>query len=365
MTRRFAAGVATGILIIGLAGLAGATAHTPTTAAASPSGKTTAAHSGASGGAVRGARTTARQSGTSGDLGAGVMIAKGGEFTVTAINGQTITATTNGLRIAGGPFITGGPGAIGGQGVIVGPGVIGKPLPGPISTSPVTVTITVSATTVYTRAEQAASLSDVQVGSILNVQGTRTSATTLTASAIEIVLPQRSGVVTAVNGNSLTVTGFDARTYTIVGGSSTVYHRAGQAAALTDIAVGSLISAEGTLSSDGSTLNALAVTIQLPRVIGQVSAVSGNTVTVQSPDGTTSTVRLTDTTTYSAGPQATASKSSITTGSFIMAEGTVGSDGSLTALRVDVATGMGFNGSISESISVPGGDSVTSDDLMF
>jgi hypothetical protein len=173
--------------------------------------------------------------------------------------------------------------------------------------------------------------------------------------------------VTAVNGNSLTVTGFDARTYTISTGSSTVYQRAGQTATASDIAVGSLISVEGTLSSDGSTLNALEVTIELPHVAGQVTAVNGDTLTVQSPDGTTATVLLTGTTAYSAGPQGTASKSDITTGSFIVAEGTLGSDGSLTALQVDIpsalsgsiGTGTGF------SVTVPGGDATMSTGMSF
>ncbi|HWE63703.1 MAG TPA: DUF5666 domain-containing protein, partial [Chloroflexota bacterium] len=285
MTRRFMAGIATGILIMGLTGVVTDTAHPATIAAASPSGTTAAAHGGASAGTRQAANW---QVSTSGGPGAGVMVVRnGGEFTVTAINGQTITATANRMGITMSAGI-GSAGPIGGAGVIGGPGVVGGP--GVESTTPVTETITVSATTVYTRAGQAASLSDVRVGSVLNIEGTHTSATTLTASTIEIVLPQRAGVVTAINSNTLTVTGFDARTYTIVGGSSTTYHRAGQTAALSDITVGSLISAEGPLSSVGSTVNALAVTIQLPSVFGKVTAVSGNTVTVQSPDGTTSTV---------------------------------------------------------------------------
>jgi hypothetical protein len=216
------------------------------------------------------------------------------------------------------------------------------------------VTIIVDATTVYSRAEQAATLSDVQVGSVLQIEGTHTSATNITASTVEIVLPQRLGVVTAVNGDSLTVTGFDARTYTVAADGNTIVHRAGQVAALSDIAVGSLISAEGTLSSDGLTLNALAITIQLPNVAGKVTAVSGNTVTVQSPDGTTATVQLTDTTTYSAGPKDTADQSSVVGGSFIIAEGTIGSDGSLTALQVTVG-GVSCGGSLSKTTSVSGG----------
>jgi hypothetical protein len=283
-----------------------------------------------------------------------MIVRKAALVTVTAINGQTITATFGG-----------------GKGIEGGPFMIGKPGFGIGSSSPVTLTIDVNSTTVYTRAGQSASLGDIQVGSVLSVQGTNTGTNTITASAIEIVLPQRMGVVTAVNGNNLTVTGFDARTYTITVGGDTTYRRAGQSAALADVAVGSLISAEGTLNSDGSTLNAQAVMIQLPRVAGRVTAVSGNTVTVQGPDGTTSTVQLTDTTTYRAGPQATASKSSITTGSFIMAEGTLGSDGTLTALHVDVATsfalgmskGPGFGYAPAPgvgSISSPGSDATTS-----
>jgi hypothetical protein len=424
MTRRFAAGVATGILITGLVGVAVAAARTPTSSAAGPSSKTGGAHNGTSvgthqsanrqqgrGGAVR---IRVVQGGPGGEFGfGGGVMRKGGAFTVTAINGNTITATLNGfgplqVRVdPSGPGPSDGPGAASGTVVVGGPGANAGPGlgsdapvsvthcqiitatsngpgfgfqgggPGPVfkrvfplgGQVPMTVTITVNATTVYTRADQAASLSDVHVGSLLDVQGTPTGDGAISASAIRIVLPQRSGVVTAVNGNNLTVTSFDARTYTIAAGSSTVYHRAGQTAALSDIAVGSLIYAEGDLSSDGSTLNALSVTIQLPSVKGQISAVSGNTVTVNSPDGTTSTVLLTDATTYTAGPQGTADKSSVTTGSFIMAEGTLGSDGTLTALRVDIATGFDAGGGPgikfapppgAGPICIPGGDATTS-----
>jgi hypothetical protein len=380
MTRRFAAGVATGILITILSGVATA-AYTDPSLAAGPSGPAAAAH----------AASGTKPAGAIGDPSVGTIAIRGGEYTVTAVNGNTITATTNGISlvssrimsgtivapgVAGAQVITGttdGAGISGAQimtatATAVGPGsagptfTIGTPgaggasaaALGPISTTPMTVTITVDATTVYSRAEQAATLSDVQVGSILQVEGTHTSATSINASTVEIVLPQRLGVVTAVNGDSLTVTGFDARPYTVAADSNTVVHRAGQTAALTDIAVGSLISAEGTLSSDGLTLNALAITIQLPNVAGKVTAVSGNTVTVQSPDGTTSTVQLTDTTTYNAGPKDTADQSSVVVGSFIMAEGTIGSDGSLTALQVTVG-GVTCGVSLSKTTSATGG----------
>jgi hypothetical protein len=376
MTRRFATGAATGILITILSGLATA-AYTDPSLAAGPSGPATAAHNASVTSPVKPADAV-------GDPGLRTIAFRGGDYTVTAISGNMITATTNSISImssrimsgtivtpgvAGSQEITGttdGAGISGSQimtatasGDVSGPVIIGGPGPGkpalgPISTTPMTVTITVDATTVYSRAEQAATLSDVQVGSVLQVEGTHTSATSIKASTVEIVLPQRLGVVTAVNGNSFTVTGFDARTYTVAADSNTVVHRAGQTAALSDIAVGSLISAEGTLSTDGLTLNALAITIQLPNVAGKVTAVSGNTVTVQSPDGTTSTVQLTNTTTYSAGPKDTADQSSVVVGSFIMAEGTIGSDGNLTALQVTVG-GVSCGASLSKTTSASGG----------
>ena len=334
---------------MGLTGIG--TAHTSATAAANPLGTIASAH-GHSGHAAP----------SNGGPGASIMVVKGGLFTVTAVNDQTITATSSGIGFASAVIVGGGsaagPGGIGGPGgSVADPGIMVGP--GLASTSPVTVTITVSASTVYTRAGHVSGLSDVQVGSVLQVQGTNTGASSLSATSIDIVLPVRLGVVTAISGTTLTVTGVDARTYTIVIDSSTTYHRAGQTATLSAITVGSLISAEGTLSSQGSTLNALAVTIELPRVTGQVTAVSGNTVSVKGPDGTTSTVQLSDTTTYNAGPQTSADKSSITIGSFIMAEGTLGSDGSLSALLVDIATVRTFNGSTSASITVSGGDAIS------
>jgi hypothetical protein len=248
----------------------------------------------------------------------GGFLGRGAVVTVSSVSGQTITATA---------------GATGAGKAISGPGFgFGRPYLG--AAAPFTVTITVSSTTVYTQAGQSATLGDIQPGSVLRVQGTRTGQNAIAASAIEIVLPVRAGVVTAINGDNLTITGFDARQSTITLGSSTVYQRAGQTAARTDIAVGSLISAEGTLSSDRSTLTALRVTIQLPRVTGKVTAVSGDDVTVQGFDGSSTTVHLTASTTYAAAPQGTASKASITSGVYIGAEGTVGSDGSLTALAV-------------------------------
>ncbi len=175
-------------------------------------------------------------------------------------------------------------------------------------------------------------------------------------------------VVTAVNGDTITATG-RAITETVQVSSTTVYTEAGSTASLSDVTVGSRIQARGT-SSGTNSINATAIIIQLPTVNGVVTAVNGDSLTVtrmgprggRGPRGaaattpgttgtttataptTTTTVLMTSSTTYALGgrPASTstatsASLSSITVGTRINAEGTLGSDGVLTARRIQIA----------------------------
>ncbi|MDQ2830965.1 MAG: DUF5666 domain-containing protein [Chloroflexota bacterium] len=178
-------------------------------------------------------------------------------------------------------------------------------------------------------------------------------------------------VVTAVNGDTITATG-RAITETVQVSSTTVYTEAGSPASLSDVTVGSRIQARGT-SSGTNSINATAIIIQLPAVNGVVTAVNGDSLTVtrmgprggRGPRGaaattpgttgtttataptTTTTVLVTSSTTYALGgrPASTsststatsASLSSITVGTRINAEGTLGSDGVLTARRIQIA----------------------------
>jgi hypothetical protein len=130
-----------------------------------------------------------------------------------------------------------------------------------------TVTVQVGASTTYTEAGASASLADIKVGSTIAVRGSSaTTGSTITATAITIVLPQVGGVVKSVNGSTLTVTGFDGTTRTVLVTTTTRYQRAGRpgtatAATASDVKVGVSIMAEGSLSSDGKTLTAQRVLI--------------------------------------------------------------------------------------------------------
>jgi hypothetical protein len=196
------------------------------------------------------------------------------------------------------------------------------------------VTVTVSGNTRYHQDDVNASLSDLHTGSMIFVRGSLVGENTIAASHVAIILPHVGGVVMAVNGSTLTVTGFDGSSDTITVNGQTRYERAGHAAALADIKVGTAIVADGTRHSDGS-LDAAAVMIQVPHVMGRVTSVNGTSMTVSSPDGLTYTVTTSGNTLYAAPGGTPVSPASIHVGSIIVAEGTFGANRqTLSALRV-------------------------------
>jgi len=219
------------------------------------------------------------------------------------------------------------------------------------------VTVTVGATTAYTEAQQAASLADVHIGSRIMACGTGNS-TNVQATKVYIVLPLANGVVTTVNGSTLTLTSLDGATRTVTVSSATTYDKDGHSASLGDITNGTAIAAQGSIGSDG-VLSAVRVEIQTPRVAGQVTSVNGSTITLSNARGArgvigtnettgvseTITVVTSDQTTYrvisaTAGmtpTTTTGTAGDVKTGVSIIAQGTLRSDGkTLDALRITI-----------------------------
>jgi hypothetical protein len=82
-----------------------------------------------------------------------------------------------------------------------------------------------------------------------------------TAARVDIVVVKLGGVVTAVNGNVITVTGGAGFTRTIDVSSTTTYTEAGKPATLNSVEVGFHIVAVGTVSANQTALDAASVTI--------------------------------------------------------------------------------------------------------
>jgi len=219
------------------------------------------------------------------------------------------------------------------------------------STSTIPVTITVTTTTTYTLAGVPATLNDVHTGSTIAVRGMRTGTNTLTATSIAIVLPRTVvGVVTANSGSTITITSFNNRSFTVDVNGQTRYAMAGTTASLSNVTVGTAITAAGTLNSDGS-LNAAVVTINVQSLLGTVSSVSGSSIAVTGRNGAAFTITTTTSTVIVGTKGQAVALGSITKGELLLVQGTLSSDGkTMAALRIVVypmspgSPGMPFRG---------------------
>ncbi|MEA2675108.1 MAG: hypothetical protein QOI92_2300, partial [Chloroflexota bacterium] len=138
--------------------------------------------------------------------------------------------------------------------------------------------------------------------------------------------------ITAISGSNISLKTADGWTRTITVDGGTTYAKGDATVALGDLKVGDEIGFRETKESDGSyTIDSVAVI--LPHAGGEVTAISGSTITVKDRDGSTVTITVTGSTTYDVAG-ATAKLSDIKVGMFLNAEGTQNGDGSLTATSV-------------------------------
>lgn len=231
-----------------------------------------------------------------------------------------------------------------------------------------TTQVSLNASTTYNDLGKTISQADLKSGERVDVSGTKNSDGSINALVVNVMHDRSGGTVTAINGNSITVQlgGPDGRggprppreandnstntgstttpstnsstatptTVTITVDSNTVYTESGQTVQLSSLKVGDHIMAQGTRSSDGKSFSALQLEIQLPHFHGQVTSVSGSTITVKDQSGT-HTINTNSNTKFLNGT-ATASLSDIKTGANIEATGTVDSSGTMTATEVQL-----------------------------
>jgi hypothetical protein len=138
--------------------------------------------------------------------------------------------------------------------------------------------------------------------------------------------------ITAISGSSISLETGDGWTRTITVDSGTTYAKSGDTIALGDLAVGDRIAFRQTLEDDGTwTIDSVAVIP--PHAGGEVTAVTGSTITVTRRDDTTTTINVDGSTAYTVNGDA-ATLADVKVGMVLMAEGTENSDGSLDATTV-------------------------------
>jgi len=139
--------------------------------------------------------------------------------------------------------------------------------------------------------------------------------------------------ITSIAGTSLTLTTADGWTRTIDGAGATV-QKSGQTVDLSTLKAGDSITFDQARQTDG-TYKITAIRVVLPRAAGTVKSVSDSSVTLTQRDGTDKVILLTGSTTYQLAGAAS-SRTALTVGAQVDAEGTTAADGTFTATLVNI-----------------------------
>ena len=143
--------------------------------------------------------------------------------------------------------------------------------------------------------------------------------------------------ITAINGSSVSLETVDGWTRTITVTDQTTVTKDGEEIALSDLQVGDKIRFRQTVDDAGNyTVTAIAVV--LPSVIGQATAVDGDSITLSQPDGTSVTVHVDSSTEFTVGGETGKSVADVEVGMIVGASGEENADGSLDASRVRAGT---------------------------
>jgi hypothetical protein len=139
--------------------------------------------------------------------------------------------------------------------------------------------------------------------------------------------------VGSVSNNTIIATGRGGQTITITVSSATTYTEAGASTQLSAVFKGEHILVQGTRS--GASITATGITIVLPREAGVVANLSGDAFTLTGFNGAMHTIHTTTSTRYQkAGTTVPANE--VNDGAAVVVEGTLNSDGSLTAVRITI-----------------------------
>ena len=140
--------------------------------------------------------------------------------------------------------------------------------------------------------------------------------------------------ITGIDGSKLSLKTTDGWTRTIDATGATIT-KAGKTIAVTDLKVGDQINFRESRQSDGS-YKITTISVVVPTASGTVTSVASSSVTIKQFDGSSKTLTLTSSTTYTQAG-ATATKTALVAGVRITAQGTVDSSGNFTATAVTIA----------------------------
>jgi hypothetical protein len=133
-----------------------------------------------------------------------------------------------------------------------------------VSAPGATYTFTTSSATVYLEGGVPVSRSAMAVGDSVAVRAAApasSTATSLPASAVELLMPEIAGKVVSISGSGMVIQDREGFWRTIDVSSSTVYAEAGKTTSASSVKTGSYVVASGQIAGDHTTLDASAVAL--------------------------------------------------------------------------------------------------------
>ena len=162
-----------------------------------------------------------------------------------------------------------------------------------------TVTVNVSDQTKITTVQGAGTFSDLKVGQTVQVKGHVNPVDKSIDASSVLALPP-SGIVSTIQGQTLTLTASDGKTIMVNTGNSTVVYVGAVPVSAKSIEIGQTVGYEGTTAGNGSVNADKLWLLFLPSVRGTVAAISGNMLTLQAAKSTVD-ITLSPNTTYVQG----------------------------------------------------------------
>jgi hypothetical protein len=187
-----------------------------------------------------------------------------------------------------------------------------------------------------TRAGKTVTAADLSAGDNVLIQEERNSDGTFTVTALQVLLPHVDGVIDSVASDTFKVKQPDGTTKTVSVDSTTSYTLGKSAGTKSDLKSGLQVDVEGMISGD--TFTASAVHIVPSVMAGTVTAKKDGELTITERDGSTGTITVDSSTTWSVGGVANATIADVKVGDVVFAEGTLAADGSLAATNVIAGT---------------------------
>jgi Domain of unknown function (DUF5666) len=139
--------------------------------------------------------------------------------------------------------------------------------------------------------------------------------------------------ITAIDGTKVSLKTDDGWTRTIMVSGTTVITKGAKTITVADLKVGDPVRFHQVHNTDG-TYAIDTIHVVIPHLGGAVTAKTSATITVMRPDGSTATIHVSGSTTYSVKGKASAAMADVAIGSRVTAEGTFRADGSLDAVAV-------------------------------